>query len=231
VIYILDVRPKNSPAVREQPTFIEAARRKQIIEAATETIAELGFVNASLAQIAKRAGISKSVIGYYFPTKDDLVKQAVDHFYLTGHVSMMGQMEHITSASEALRIYIHSNIDYVHKNRTATMAMGEIVTNFRGPDGLPVYKYEDTEPMIEGTKALFDWGQQTGEFRLFDSRVMAVTLRGAMDSFAAELKANPTLDASRYAAELTALFISAAVNPVTPSLKVGTAPTQGGTNP
>lgn len=50
--------------VRGEPTFIEAARRAQIVQCASDAIDELGFERASLAEIAKRAGISKSVISY-----------------------------------------------------------------------------------------------------------------------------------------------------------------------
>jgi AcrR family transcriptional regulator len=53
-------------------TFIEAARRAQIVTAAIETIAGLGYGQASLARIAERAGTSKGVISYHFPGKDDL---------------------------------------------------------------------------------------------------------------------------------------------------------------
>jgi AcrR family transcriptional regulator len=58
---------------REKPTFIEEARRKQIVEAAMETIADSGYVNASLAEIAKSADISKGVISYHFESKDELI--------------------------------------------------------------------------------------------------------------------------------------------------------------
>lgn len=44
----------------ERPSFIEAARRTQLIAYAIETIASLGYAQASLAHIAKLAGISKS---------------------------------------------------------------------------------------------------------------------------------------------------------------------------
>lgn len=204
------MRTKNSADVREGPTFIEAARRAQIIEAALATIADLGFMNASLAQIAKRAGISKSVIGYYFPTKDDLVRSVVDHFYMTGHTEMMKSLESATTATELLRRYIAANVAYIANNRAATRAIGDIVGNFRTPDGQPVFKIEDTEPLIVGTAAMFDWGQKTSEFRAFDTRVMAVTLRGAIDTFGSQLSANPELNVEHYTTELTGFFLRAA---------------------
>ena len=75
------MRSKISTPVREEPTFIEAARREQIVRCAGETIAQLGYARASLAEIAKHAGISKSVISYYFATKDELIRQVVADVY------------------------------------------------------------------------------------------------------------------------------------------------------
>lgn len=198
--------------VREHETFIEAARKAQIIKAAMETIAGLGFANASLAQIARRAGISKSVIGYYFATKDDLVRAVVENFYMTGHLQMMSQMEKATTATELLRLYIRHNLAFIAGNRVETRAISDIISNFRAPDGQPVYTFADAEPMVEGTAAVFAWGQQSGEFRAFDTRIMAVMLRGCVDSFAQQLAANPDLDVERYMAELTGLFVQATRN-------------------
>lgn len=209
-VYISDVRTGNTPTVRKPPTFIEAARRAQIIDAATQTIAEYGFVNASLALIAKRAGISKSVIGYYFATKDELVRAVVDSFYLAGHLQMMEKLGKATSATELLTLYIRENLAYIAEHRAETRAMGDIVANFRQADGQPVFKIEDTEPLIEGTAKLFEWGQATGEFRRFDTRIMAVTLRAAVDAFSHQLGAYPDLDIEQYTREMTELFVQAA---------------------
>jgi len=49
-------------------------------------------------------------------------------------------------------------------------------------------------------------GQHEGEFRAFDLRVMAVTIRRAIDALPPLFIANPDLDASLYARELVTLF-------------------------
>ena len=46
--------------MRVNDTVTASARRAQIVTAAIDTIAELGYGNASLARIAKRAGISST---------------------------------------------------------------------------------------------------------------------------------------------------------------------------
>ncbi|MBV9802070.1 MAG: TetR family transcriptional regulator, partial [Solirubrobacterales bacterium] len=72
------MRSDSIPNVRpDSRTFIEQARRAQIVGVAIDTIAELGYAQASLARIAERAGISKGVIAYHFAGKEDLIAEVV----------------------------------------------------------------------------------------------------------------------------------------------------------
>ncbi|WP_338106680.1 TetR/AcrR family transcriptional regulator [Psychrobacillus psychrodurans] len=64
---------KNKSTNQKEMSFIEKARRNQIVECAIETIAEIGYAQASLGQIAKRAKISKGVISYHFANKEELL--------------------------------------------------------------------------------------------------------------------------------------------------------------
>ena len=48
-------------------------RRKQLIEAAVAVIHEDGFARATVARIAKRAGVSSGIVHHYFADKDDLL--------------------------------------------------------------------------------------------------------------------------------------------------------------
>ena len=58
-------------------TVTEQARRKQIVDAAIETIAEIGYAKASFARIAERAGLSSTgLISYHFANKSELIEQA-----------------------------------------------------------------------------------------------------------------------------------------------------------
>ncbi|WEL93058.1 helix-turn-helix domain containing protein, partial [Tsukamurella tyrosinosolvens] len=73
------MRPENEPS--GQRSFIEEARRRQIIAAAAEVLADEGYGRATLARIARQAGISKGVISYHFDGKDDLMRQVVIHLF------------------------------------------------------------------------------------------------------------------------------------------------------
>jgi TetR/AcrR family transcriptional repressor of bet genes len=54
-------------------------RRKQLVEAAIAVIHEQGFANATVARIARRAGISSGMVHHYFQNKDDLLFATMRH--------------------------------------------------------------------------------------------------------------------------------------------------------
>jgi AcrR family transcriptional regulator len=199
------MRTKDKPNDQHHPTFTEAARRAQIIECAIETIATLGYTQASLAQIAKQAGISKGVITYYFSSKEELLEQVVTEIYTAAVQAVTPQIAAQPTAQRRLQAYIRSAVDYIGTHRTRMVALLEIALNFRTADGK--LRYRGTEEWIlTALEALLRQGQEEGEFRAFDLRVMAVTIRRAIDAVAPLLAAHPTLDTDLYAQELVTLF-------------------------
>jgi betaine-aldehyde dehydrogenase len=60
------------------PTRDEAedARRLQLIEVTVDSLAEVGFVGTTLAEIARRAGVSAGLVAHYFDDKDGLLEAA-----------------------------------------------------------------------------------------------------------------------------------------------------------
>jgi TetR/AcrR family transcriptional regulator, fatty acid metabolism regulator protein len=88
------MRSENSPIDQEtNRTFTETARRAQIVAAAIDTIAELGYGQASLARIAETAGTSKGVILYHFGGKDELIRELVAELVARGVAYMSPRVE------------------------------------------------------------------------------------------------------------------------------------------
>ena len=66
-----------SVPVSEPPSEpLEESRRRQLIEVTIDSLAELGFVGTTLAQIAGRAGVSPGLVAHYFGDKDGLLDAA-----------------------------------------------------------------------------------------------------------------------------------------------------------
>lgn len=54
--------------------LLQTYRRDQILEAASDVISAQGYERSSVDQIAKRAGLSRSTVYEYFPSKDEILK-------------------------------------------------------------------------------------------------------------------------------------------------------------
>jgi len=55
---------------------LEDTRRRQLVEVTIDSLAELGYVGTTLAQIAARAGVSPGLVAHYFGDKDGLLDAA-----------------------------------------------------------------------------------------------------------------------------------------------------------
>jgi AcrR family transcriptional regulator len=190
----------------EKRSFIELARRKQIIEQTIDTLADLGYAQTSLAQIAKRAGISKGVISYHFAGKNELIRETFFAVYIAGAEFMGPQIERATTATGRLRAYIESNLGFMHAHPRHIRAIAEIVAGWRDERGKFPLTAQDEEPIVDILMAMLRDGQERGELRAFDPRVVARSLRGAIDAAAGELVVRPDTDLVAYGRELADLF-------------------------
>jgi betaine-aldehyde dehydrogenase len=64
------------PSLEDSPLPMEDARRRQLVEVTIDSLAELGYVGTTLAQIAARAGVSPGLVAHYFGDKDGLLDAA-----------------------------------------------------------------------------------------------------------------------------------------------------------
>ena len=175
-----ETNPTGHPKGR---TFIETARRAQIAAAAIDTIAELGYGQASLARIAERAGTSKGVIIYHFGSKDDLIRELVAGLSAKGRAYMNPRLEAEPTGAGMLRTYIEANMSFIRENRSHVTAVVEVALNARSADGGALYDFSIREAGAGALRQLLAHFQSTGEFRAdFDPAVMAMAIRATLDA-------------------------------------------------
>lgn len=195
---------------RPVPSFISDARQKQIVDTAIETLAEVGYGRTSLAEIAKRAGISKSVILYHFKGgKDELLEKVVEDIYARGFHEQFPQIAAESTFRQMLRRSIEANVRWIAAHPQWIAALSEIFSNFRRDDGSPRFSFADNGPIIEGLEMMLRQGQESGEFRHFPTRPMALTIRAAIDQVPAVLEGFPETDPDAYAEQLADVFDAA----------------------
>ena len=93
-------------------SFIEKARRKQIVDTAIRTIASRGYSQTSLAEIAREAGISKGVISYHFEGKGDLVEEILARLMQEPADYIKRLVDVQAAAADKLRAYIAANFEF-----------------------------------------------------------------------------------------------------------------------
>jgi TetR/AcrR family fatty acid metabolism transcriptional regulator len=191
---------------QKRPSFIEQARRAQIIECAIETIADLGFAQASLAQIAKRAGVSTGVISYYFAGKDELIREVSAYVFSAGEAFIRPRVQAEPTAARALRAFIASSVGFVAAHPKHALAFMNISRAGRAEGGGPRYDPAIQAPRRTGFREILERGQRDGAFRPFSVKVMVESIIESVDAVPPLLAAEPDLDLRIYAEELAELF-------------------------
>lgn len=192
-----------------RPTFIEQARRAQIVQAAIETIAEVGYANATFARIASRAGISPGLISYHFAGKAELVTQIVADIEASMDRAILAVAEGEGSYPAALRAVIETQVRYFAAHTAEVLALGEIFTHARHDPGVGDLAEASRRGSLAEIEDMLREGQEHGELGEFSPRLMAVTLLAALEAVPGELLAHPDADVDEHARGLADIFEAA----------------------
>lgn len=184
-------------------SFTAEARRTQIVGAAIEVIAELGYPQASFARIAERAGLSSTrLISYHFAGKKELIQEVVAELYREIGGFMTERVAAARTPVEALHAYIEGNVEFIAGHRTQMKALLSI---FLG-GGLEFDPAEEEGMVLSPIERILSDGQEAGLFRRCDVRVVAATVQRSLDGIPLMLETHPDLDLDTCARELVTLF-------------------------
>jgi hypothetical protein len=111
-----------------------------------------------------------------------------------------------SSYTDALRIYVTSNLEYIGAHRREIIAFTEIVNGMpRGGSDPPPY-LEGHSRAVEDLRLLLEAGQAAGEFGEFSGYVTAVSVRASIDALSGLLRADPAMDVGAYGTQLLGLY-------------------------
>ncbi|MGK4585686.1 TetR/AcrR family transcriptional regulator [Kitasatospora sp. HPMI-4] len=188
-------------------TFTESARRAQIVQAAIEVLAEVGYAKTSFSKIAKQAGLSSTgMISYHFKGKDDLMHEVVTEVMRVAEAHMVPRIEAADGYRGRLRAFIESNIGLLTVYPKHLPALNEVLTNLKGDDPHRIGFVGTLKAMMGIQEQRMREAQASGEFRDFDAKVMVTALRGAIDGVIARSVLDPELDIAACGAELADIF-------------------------
>ncbi|MBV9696191.1 MAG: transcriptional regulator BetI, partial [Gammaproteobacteria bacterium] len=124
--------PRHSGAGREEG---EEARRKQLVEVTIDSLAEVGYVGTTLAEIARRAGVSAGLVAHYFGEKDGLLEAAFRTLARTLAVRMRARLALAHTPRERVQAVIDINLapeEFDRRTGTAWLAFWGQVLHVQG---------------------------------------------------------------------------------------------------
>jgi TetR/AcrR family transcriptional regulator, fatty acid metabolism regulator protein len=199
------MRTRQGGAAAGPRTFTQLKRRDQLMDCAIDALVEVGFQRTSVGEVARRAGVSKGVVTYHFPARDDLIFAVATHIF-ESMVAFMDPGGEEVAPETFVAAYISTWVEYYRTHTRYLLAIAEIWANFRDKEGRRVFGPATQARELADVEHYLKLGQASGHLRAFNARVMAVSMKSALDALTSQLVADPGLDLEAYGAELVALF-------------------------
>lgn len=191
----------------EAASFIQTARRAQLVACAIEVIAEEGLARASTVRIAERAGVSRGVLTYHFTSRAELIDEVINHVYDLAGTMLLPRIAQAATPREALREFIGGSVDLYLTHSMEMAALTAIFGAAAGDEGVQRARHERHGLEMRDLGRLLEDGQAQGQFRDFDVAVMARAIRGALDAALSHVA--QSREAEPYKSELQTLFDAA----------------------
>ncbi|MFI4877708.1 MAG: betaine-aldehyde dehydrogenase [Steroidobacterales bacterium] len=113
----------------------EEARRVQLVEVTIDSLAEVGWVGTTLAEIARRANVSAGLVAHYFEDKDGLLEAAFRTLARTLAVRVRQRLEQAHTPRGRVQAVIDVNLapeEFDKRTGTAWLAFWGQVLHVRG---------------------------------------------------------------------------------------------------
>lgn len=191
----------------KRASFIEQARRAQLVAAAVETVNEMGYHGASLSSIGKRAGVAKSAIAYYFDSKEALLLSIVDEAWSSLGAAIAGAVPNDDDPAARLTAYADTYLAHVDSHRQVIAAAADIVVSHRGEDGVPLYLLTDDTDTALLRQILAD-GIASGAFRTLPVEIAVEIVESLLDRTISMVQRDGGVDLSTYRATVVPFLLS-----------------------
>jgi AcrR family transcriptional regulator len=131
----------------------ELSTEENILKAAEAEFIEKGYGNAKTVSIARRAGVSHSMLHYYFRTKEKLFQRIFLQKVQTVALFFEDILEQQLSFTETVRRVVESQFNFVAQNpKLPYFIIGEVISNKENR----MLLFETLSPKLSGVFAKMD---------------------------------------------------------------------------
>ena len=141
-------------------------RPREITEAAFSVFAEQGYARGRIAEVARRAGVSKGLLYLYFKTKEDLFKAVIKNVVMRRIDALESAVEKTELSSEAfMRGPLLDFMKRVPGSPVAVVIRLLIAEGHRHPDLIDYYWSNVVSRGLAALTRIVERGVERGEFR------------------------------------------------------------------
>jgi len=158
----------------------EGDKYQRIIDAAIEVIAEKGFHNSRVSDIAERAGVADGTVYLYFKSKEQILMTALDSAFEAFYRRAKEELTGSSDAPAQLRILARLHLRELSQNRSLAVVLQ---TELRqSAKFLAEFSQRELKGYFNLIREIIRKGQQTGSIRPdVPDKLAAACLFGALD--------------------------------------------------
>jgi AcrR family transcriptional regulator len=151
--------------------------RKKIVDAARHVFSSRGYSNASIRDIASRAGISVGGVYLYFRNKEELYRNLIGDGMLDMSRKTLKAVEHARSAAQALSNFLKLYLEYgLEHKEFILLHIRERGFAFGKDEQRQIFRKEQRELI----KRILVKGMKEGGFRKHDAEETAKIIQGCL---------------------------------------------------
>jgi betaine-aldehyde dehydrogenase len=169
------------------PEPIEEMRRRQLVEVTIDSLAELGYVGTTLAQIAARAGVSPGLVAHYFSDKDGLLEAAFRSLARRVGLQVRARLHAVHSPRGRIQAVIDANLspeEFEQRTGTAWLAFwGQVLHVERLKRVQTVYQRRMLSNLRNALKKLLPPEQAHSLATMIAAMIDGIWLRAALSGW------------------------------------------------
>jgi len=166
------------PSQLDQPR--SGDKHQRILDAAVQVIAEHGFFNARVSEIASRAGVADGTVYLYFKNKDHILREAIDTAFRNFFDRAKQEIQTVSSARMQLELLARLHLETLAAHRNLAIVMQTEVR--QSARFIAEFSHQHLVDYLNLVREVIRLGQEQGLFREdISDRLVAHCMFGALD--------------------------------------------------
>ena len=155
-------------------------KHQRILDAAVQVIAEHGFFNARVSEIASRAGVADGTVYLYFKNKDHILREAIDTAFRNFFDRAKQEIQTVSSARTQLELLARLHLETLAAHRNLAIVMQTEVR--QSARFIAEFSHQHLVDYLNLVREVIRLGQEQGLFRAdISDRLVAHCMFGALD--------------------------------------------------